>query len=65
VVRFERSVEGGGVMGEWLIFEEPDRIGGAGWSCLSQSKLVTCRLGEGAERGDGLLGKKEDSVHGR
>ena len=53
------------MIGKWLIFEEPDRIGGAGWSCLSQSKLVTCRLGDGTGRGGGLLGRKEDSVHGR
>ena len=42
------------MIGKWLIFEEPDRIGGAGWSCLSQSKLVICRLGDETERGDGL-----------
>jgi hypothetical protein len=53
------------VIGKWLIFEEPDRIGGAGWSCLSQSKLVTCTLGDGTEREGGILGRKEDSVHGR
>jgi hypothetical protein len=27
-------------MGEWLIFEEPGRIGGAGWSCLELFESV-------------------------